>query len=336
MSQTSYLLISGGAGYIGSHTAYSALDKGYKVIIIDDLSSGIITNLPPQALFIKGDIGDQALLAQVFSQYPIKAVLHFAGSVIVSESITDPLKYYENNLSKSIKLIKACSRYGVKQFIFSSTAAVYGAPATSRVTENSSTQPINPYGHSKLIVEQIIKDVAASSPMQYAILRYFNVAGADPQGRTGQSTRNATHLIKVACEVAIGKRPQLTIFGDNYHTEDGTCIRDYIHVTDLAEAHLAALDYLTKTNQSTVLNCGIGRGFSVKQVINTLEKLVNRPVDTVIGPPRAGDSPALVANAELIKQITDWQPNFTDLAVIIKTALDWEKKTIHNWKIKGS
>jgi len=285
------ILLTGGAGYIGSHTAWAAVDSGINVVILDNLSTGILENCPPQAAFYEGDVGNAALLDRLMSENKFDAVLHFAGSIVVPESVADPLTYYRNNVTNSLTLIDACVRHDIPKFIFSSTAAVYGIPEQGTVYEDTVTCPINPYGNSKLMVENILRDVSASCGLQTGTLRYFNVAGADPQGRTGQSSPKATHLIKVAVQYLLGKQDHISLFGEDYPTPDGTCIRDYIHVSDLATAHLAVLEALRKNPENLTLNCGIGRAFSVREVLETVAKVANRPLSIVSAPARPGDHP---------------------------------------------
>lgn len=324
MSKTP-VLVTGGAGYIGSHVVLALRELDYPVVILDDLSTGHKQAIPDDCEFVLGNAGDQALLPKVFKQYNINSVLHFAGSIIVEESVQDPVKYYENNTLVSLRLIESCIKENVENFIFSSTAAVYGDNATVPVTESSLLAPINPYGHSKAMTEQILKDAARASSLTYIALRYFNVAGADPQRRSGQRSKQSTHLIKLACETALGRRDQLTIFGDDYATPDGTCIRDYIHVSDLATAHVRALEYLQSSNESLVLNCGYGQGYSVKQVLAALEEIVASPINIIQGDRRAGDAAELVADNSLLSSILGWQPQYNDLKTIISDALEWEK-----------
>jgi UDP-glucose 4-epimerase len=320
------ILITGGAGYIGSHAVLAFQDAGFAVAVIDNLSTGLRSAVPDGVEFVEGDAGDQTLVGGVIRQHNISAVIHFAGSIVVPESVANPLKYYQNNTGVSRNLIAACVEYGVENFIFSSTAAVYGIPDEVPVSETSPTQPINPYGNSKLMTEWVLRDTSAAHDFNYVALRYFNVAGADPDGRSGQSTKNATHLLKVACQTALGERPQLDIFGTDYETRDGTCIRDYIHVTDLADAHLKAFNFLTKKRESLVLNCGYGHGTSVKEAIAAVKRVSK--VDFAVGvePRRAGDPPSLVAENRRIRQMLDWQPRYDDVEFIVRTALDWERR----------
>jgi len=319
------ILLTGGAGYIGSHTAWEAIDSGIEVVILDNLSTGICENCPPKAKFYEGSVGDAALLDQIFSKEDFDAIIHFAGSIVVPESVENPVLYYQNNVSNSIVLIDTCVRHNVKDFIFSSTAAVYGAPESDTVYEDTPTSPINPYGWSKLMIEQVLRDVSAAHDLNVGILRYFNVAGGDPKGRTGQSTPDATHLIKVAAQHAVGLCDQIYIFGEDYPTPDGTCIRDYIHVTDLARAHLSVLSAIEKRGESLTLNCGIGDGFSVKEVLETVEKAAGKKLNIISAPKRAGDPPCLVSNAERLREVTDWEPQYADLEEMARTAIMWEE-----------
>jgi UDP-glucose 4-epimerase len=321
------VLVTGGAGYIGSHAALALLDAGWPVVVIDDLSTGFDWAVPQGASFVKGDIADAALLARLIAGHRIGAVMHFAGSVVVPESVEDPLKYYGNNTVKSRALIESAVKGGVRHFIFSSTAATYGIPDTVPVAEDAPTQPINPYGWSKLMTERMLKDSAAAYPLNYCALRYFNVAGADPKGRSGQSTKGATHLIKVAVEAATGKRGHVDIYGSDYDTPDGTGVRDYIHVSDLAAAHLHALERLIAAPaESLVMNCGYGRGFSVNEVLDCVDRITNRAVERRPMPRRAGDPPALVADNARILATLPWRPERDRLDTIVADALAWERR----------
>ncbi len=320
------VLVTGGAGYIGSHMVYALTDRGEDVIVLDNLSTGFDWAVSPAATLVVGDIGDAELLNRLFSTHDIDAIIHFAGSIVVPESVENPLKYYRNNTVNSRTLMEAAVNAGVKRFIFSSTAAVYGIPEVNPATEDAPLAPINPYGRSKLMTEWMLEDVArAHEGFDYVALRYFNVAGADPRGRTGQSTPEATHLIKVACQTALGQREKMFIFGDDYDTEDGTCIRDYIHVSDLIAAHVDALDYLRDGGASAVFNCGYGHGYSVKQVIDTVKRVSGVDFAVEVAPRRAGDPPALVAAADRIRQTLNWQPQLDDLEGIVASALAWER-----------
>ncbi len=322
INQKHPLLITGGAGYVGSHAVLAFRDAGYPVVVLDDLSTGRRSALPDDVIFVPGDAG---CADTIIAEHRIATVIHFAGSVVVPESVTDPLKYYRNNSSASVNLIRACVKHGVRQFIFSSTAAVYGSPNAIPVTEELPTLPISPYGRSKLMTEWVLRDTSMAHDFRYLALRYFNVAGADLQGRTGQSTPNATHLIKVAAEAAVGLRDQVTVFGSDYDTPDGTCVRDYIHVSDLATAHVAALRYLEDGGSSCVLNCGYGHGFSVREVLQAVQEQTGSVADVRDGRRRAGDPPILLADASRLRATLDWSPCYDDLATIIRTAVAWEK-----------
>lgn len=328
MTTLDSVLVTGGAGYIGSHAILAFRDAGYPVVVLDDLSNGRREAVPTDIPFVEGNAGDQGLVRKTINEHRIDAVIHFAGSIVVPESVSDPLKYYQNNTVVSRNLIEACVHEGVQKFIFSSTAAVYGMPESISISEDTPTIPINPYGASKLMTERILEDTAAAHDFQYAALRYFNVAGADPDLRTGQSTPNATHLIKIASEVATGKREFMEIFGEDYDTPDGTCIRDYIHVTDLVNAHIAALAYLKAEAESTVVNCGYGRGSSVREVIQAVERVSGSSLDVRSAPRRPGDPEKLVADPTAIRQIFDWKEQHDDLEFIVKTAIEWERKVV--------
>jgi UDP-glucose 4-epimerase len=321
-----FVLVTGGAGYIGSHVVHALTDASWPVVVVDDLSTGRRSAVPEAVPLIEGDIGDRALIDAALARHTPIAVMHFAGSIVVPESVTDPLRYYANNTAASLTLISACVAAGVDNFIFSSTAAVYGEPKRSPVAEDDQTAPINPYGSSKLCTEWILRDTSAATPLRYVALRYFNVAGADPDGRTGQSTEKATHLIKVACQAALGLRPDMQVFGDDYPTADGTCVRDYIHVSDLANAHVKALDYLVASGDSTVLNCGYGHGFSVRQVLETVREAAEGELSWRIAPRRAGDPPELVSANGRIREVLGWEPRYDDLRFIVDTAMDWERR----------
>jgi UDP-glucose 4-epimerase len=319
------ILVTGGAGYIGSHVALELLDSGEETVVLDNLSTGFDWAVPTGAKLVIGDIGDQHLVQRIIKDHKVSAIMHFAASVIVPESITHPLAYYLNNTVKAHALIDCAVKTGVPHFIFSSTAAVYGTPATDGVSEDADLAPISPYGTSKMITEMMLRDAGCAHGTRYAVLRYFNVAGADPQGRGGQSTRHATHLIKVAAQTALGQRPYLEIFGTDYSTPDGTCIRDYIHVSDLARAHLAALEHLRTDGPSLVLNCGYGRGFSVLEVISAVKRVSKTRMEVHKTARRAGDAAALIAEATRIREVLGWRPKFDDLEVIVEHALAWER-----------
>ncbi len=321
----SAVLVTGGAGYIGSHVVKQLGEAGENIVVLDNLSTGFAEAVLYGTL-IEGDTGDGELVDRILREYEVEAVMHFAAHTIVPESVSDPLKYYRNNTCASRNLLDCCHRAGVKSFIFSSTAAVYGMPADGMAREDSPLSPINPYGTSKLMTEWMLRDLSAASALRHVILRYFNVAGSDPEGRIGQSTERATLLIKVACEAAVGKRSHISIFGTDYPTVDGTGVRDYIHVEDLAAAHLRALDYLRKGGQSTVLNCGYGHGSSVREVLQTVERIEGSTLRVREESRRAGDSPILIAKADRIKAVLGWQPRYDDLDFIVKTSLDWEHK----------
>jgi UDP-glucose 4-epimerase len=320
------VLVTGGAGYIGSHTVYALLDRGEAVVVLDDLSTGVRAQVGEQAVFVRGDIADTALVKNIVSTHRVDAVIHFAGSIVVPDSVTDPLGYYKNNVVKSHALISALVETGVRQFIFSSTATVYAEDAPQPLSETAARMPVSPYARSKLITEWILEDVAQAHDFQPIILRYFNVAGADPQGRTGQSTPKATHLIKRAARVALGREPHLNIFGTDYPTPDGTGVRDYIHVSDLATAHVLALDALRAGSPAAVYNCGCGRGFSVRQVVAGVEKVLGKALPVKESPRRAGDPPILISDPSRIKKSLGWKPVHDDLEGIIRSALEWERR----------
>ncbi|GLT00867.1 UDP-glucose 4-epimerase GalE [Sphingobium jiangsuense] len=321
------VLVTGGGGYIGSHAVLALLDKGWPVVVIDNLVTGFRWAVPEGVPFVEGDIADQPLVEATLREHGIKAIMHFAGSVVVPESVENPLKYYHNNSAKTRSLIESAVRCGVPHFIFSSTAATYGIPETSPVREDCPQRPINPYGMSKLMTEIMLKDVAAAHPMNFCALRYFNVAGADPQGRSGQSTAGATHLIKVAVEAALGKRDHVSVFGTDFDTPDGTGVRDYIHVSDLAAAHVLALEALiAEPERNYMLNCGYGRGFSVLEVLDAVDRVTNRKVERRLEGRRAGDPPALISDNGAILKAFPWKPQHADLDRIVTDALGWERK----------
>lgn len=319
------VLVTGGAGYIGSHVALHLSEAGHQTIVYDDLSTGHRSAVLTGELVV-GDLADESRLAALFKAERFDAVMHFAGSIIAPESVAEPLKYYANNTANSLRLLQCCARFGVGRLVFSSSAAVYGVPLSLPIDEDADLAPINPYGASKLMTERMIQDHGAASDMRYAILRYFNVAGADPQGRLGQATPNATHLIKIACQAAIGLRPGVVIYGTNYPTPDGTGVRDYIHVSDLAAAHVMALEHLATSDGSLVLNCGYGRGVSVREVVDCVERVSGHALNVSEGPRRPGDPPALVAANGRICETLGWRPRFDDLTYIVRSALEWEDK----------
>ncbi len=328
------VLVTGGAGYIGSHAVLALKDAGWEVAVIDNLSTGFEFAIPDGVPLYRGDIADAELLARIFAEQGTKAIMHFAGSIIVPESVEQPLRYYENNTVKSRALIEAAVAGGVDHFIFSSTAATYGVPETSPVAEDSPKSPINPYGWSKLMTEQMLADAAAAHGFNFCALRYFNVAGADPEARSGQSTAGATHLIKVACEAATGKRDSVAVFGTDYDTPDGTGVRDYIHVSDLANAHVLALEALIEQPQrSLTMNCGYGRGFSVLEVLNAVDRVTNATIERRMEPRRAGDPAELVSDPGRIRATLPWRPQHDDLGTIIEHALQWERRLS---EIRGS
>lgn len=321
------ILVTGGAGYIGSHVVKLLGERDERVVVLDDLSTGNRDAVLFGEL-VEGNTADAALVEKVLKEHDVDTVMHFAAHTIVPESVENPLKYYRNNTAATRNLLECCQNAGIKNFIFSSTAATYGIPEddSAPCIETTPTAPINPYGMSKLMSEYMLHDLSLACDMKHVILRYFNVAGSDPDGKIGQSTKNATLLIKVAAEVALGKREKLTIFGTDYPTPDGTGVRDYIHVTDLASAHLSALDYLRKGGESTLMNCGYGKGFSVRQVVDSVEKIHGKKLNVVEEPRRAGDPPALIAGVDKIHQTLDWKPQFDDLDKIVDSSLMWERK----------
>ncbi|OYX83519.1 MAG: UDP-glucose 4-epimerase GalE [Azorhizobium sp. 35-67-5] len=319
------VLVTGGAGYIGSHMVLALVDAGEAVVVLDNLSTGFRWAVHPSATFVEGDVADSALVARVIADHEITAVVHFAARIVVPESVADPLGYYYANTVKTRALLEAVVAAGVPHLIFSSTAAVYGMVGNDPVAEDAALSPISPYGRSRLMSEWMLEDTAAAFPLRYVALRYFNVAGADPAGRTGQSTAGATHLLKVACETALGKRPGMAVFGTDYETPDGTCLRDYIHVSDLVAAHLDALTYLRQGGASAVMNCGYGRGYSVLEVIEAVKAISGVDFAVTYSPRRPGDPAAVVAKADKIRAALGWTPRLDDLPTIVRTALEWER-----------
>jgi UDP-glucose 4-epimerase len=321
------VLVTGGAGYIGSHAVLALKDAGWPVAVIDNLSNGTRSVVPEDVPFFEGSIADRALVDTILAGQRIGAIMHFAGSIVVPESVEKPLDYYANNTLASHALISAGVAAGVKQILFSSTAAIYGAPKSVPIDEGDPKLPINPYGASKLMTERMLEDAAAAYPFNYGALRYFNVAGADPQGRTGQIGRGSTHLIKIAAEAAVGKRSHVAVFGTDYPTPDGTCVRDYIHVSDLAAAHVAALDWLTEhPDENLAINCGYGKGLSVLEVLDAIDRHTNQPVKRVLEGRRAGDPPELVAGNKRLLETLDWRPAYADIDRIVGDAITWERK----------
>ena len=326
METNGKVMVTGGAGYIGSHAVLALLDAGYDVVVLDNLVTGFDWAVDPRAAFVRADVADEAAVRAAIRDHRVRAIMHFAGSIIVPESVSNPLKYYRNNTAASRALIESAVEEGVPHFIFSSTAATYGTPERMPIGEDDPKRPINPYGMSKLMTETMLADVAAAHPINYCALRYFNVAGADPAGRSGQSTAGATHLIKVAVEAATGKRDGVGVFGTDFPTPDGTGVRDYIHVTDLAAAHVAALAKLVaQPGESHVMNCGYGRGFSVNEVLDAVDRVTNLRIERRYEGRRAGDPAELVADNAKILATLDWRPAHDDLGGIIRDALAWER-----------
>lgn len=318
------ILITGGAGYIGSHVISLLGPTKQDIIILDNLSTGRKDNILFGKLIL-GDVGDQALLDEIFTYNNIEAVMHFAGSIVVPESVTNPTLYYQNNTENSLNLIKTCLKHKTKKFIFSSTAAVYGMPESGVASEKTPTNPINPYGRSKLMTEWMLENISEAHDLSYVALRYFNVAGASKTGKIGQSTPNATHLLKIASEVITKKRNVMSIFGNDYPTKDGTCIRDYIHVDDLAQAHLDSLHYLQTEKKSQIFNCGYGHGFTVKEVLNAVESYSRQILNVENAPRREGDAVTLISDADKIRKTLGWTPKYDDLSYIVKSAIQWEQ-----------
>ncbi len=320
------ILITGGAGYIGSHAVYAFREAGHEVVVLDDLSTGVRDNLPADLPLVVADVGDADAVGRALKRHRPEAVIHFAGSILVAESVENPIRYYRNNTVASLTLFEACLRHGVGKVLFSSTAAVYGVPETGVAAETDPLRPINPYGRSKLMTERILADVAARHGLGYGILRYFNVAGADPAGRTGQSSPQATHLIKIIAQVAAGLRERMAIYGTDYPTRDGTCERDYIHVADLAEAHVLAYRAMRDGDGGFAYNCGYGRGYTVREVLAAAERVIGRRLPVDEEPRRPGDPPVLVAAATAIRDALGWRPRHDDLAGIIDSAVRWERR----------
>jgi UDP-glucose 4-epimerase len=320
------VLVTGGAGYIGSHMVYALIAAGERVVVLDNLSTGFDWAIAEGAPLVLGETGDQALVSQLIRQHAVESIIHFAASIVVPDSVSDPLGYYKNNTVNSRALIECAVKGGVKHFIFSSTAAVYGNPARVPVTEDDLTAPMSPYGSSKLMTEIMLRDAGFAHGLAHVILRYFNVAGADPELRTGQSTKGATHLIKVAVETALGRREKMDVFGTAYPTPDGTCVRDYIHVSDLVQAHLDGLRYLRGGGASVTANCGYGRGYSVREVIDAVKRVSGVDFKVDISGPRAGDPAQIIASSERARAVLGWRPQRDDLATIVSHALAWERK----------
>jgi UDP-glucose 4-epimerase len=320
------ILVTGGAGYIGSHMVHDLVDAGGSVVVLDNLSTGFRFLIPASVPFIAGSTGDRALVSEVIAQHRVNAIIHFAASIVVPESVADPLSYYSNNTMNTCALLDVATKSGIQHFIFSSTAAVYGNAGNAPVREDAPTAPVSPYGNSKLMSEIMLHDAGKAYGLRFVIMRYFNVAGADPKLRTGQATPAATHLIKVACETVVGKRPKMDMFGTDYPTPDGTCVRDYIHVSDLTQAHSAGLAYLRSGGGSTTFNCGYGRGASVLEVITAVKRVSGRDFRVDISGRRPGDAPALVANVDRINATLPWRPRYQNLDTIVAHALAWEKQ----------
>ena len=336
MANKPAVIVTGGAGYIGSHAVLAFREAAYPVVVVDDLSTGRRDSVPDDVPFIEGNVGDTELVGRLIREHGIGAVVHFAGSAVVPESVADPLKYYRNNTAASRNLIEACVANKVKYFIFSSTCSVYGQPEKVPITEDTPAAPINPYGTSKLMIEWMLRDTAMAHDFNYMALRYFNVAGADPEGRTGQSTPDATHLIKIASQAAVGLRNGVEVFGEDYDTPDGTCIRDYIHVSDLAAVHVDALGRLTAGNGNLVVNCGYGHGYSVREVLAAVEKEAGIRLNIQGAPRRPGDPATLIADATHMRNHFAWRPRYDDLGFIVRTAIDWERKLVGEGRDKPS
>lgn len=328
MSQKA-ILITGGAGYIGSHVLLQLQERGERVVALDNLYTGFRQAVGAAPLVV-GDVGDRELVERVMREHDVDTVMHFAANTIVPESVREPLKYYGNNTCATRNLLAACRQQGVRQLVFSSTAAVYGIPAGGIATEDMALSPINPYGTSKLMSEWILRDLAAVSDFRYVSLRYFNVAGSDLQARIGQATRKATLLVKVACEAVVGKRPHVSIYGTDYDTPDGTGVRDYVHVEDLARAHVDALDYLRRGGSTAICNCGYGHGYSVREVLDSVQRVAGKPLPIKEEPRREGDPPTLIARAERVRSVLGWVPRLDRLDVIVESSLRWEEKLLRN------
>ncbi|MBA53136.1 MAG: UDP-glucose 4-epimerase GalE [Pseudomonadales bacterium] len=325
INSTGSILVTGGAGYIGSHVVRQLVELGERVVVLDNLSTGFEHAVLDTPL-VQGDTGDMDLVNSIISQHQVNTVMHFAAHTIVPESVENPLKYYRNNTANTRNLLECCQKNDIKHFVFSSTAAVYGEPQSAYITEETPTNPINPYGMSKLMSETMLRDLAKAFPMTHVILRYFNVAGCDPKGRIGQNTKKATLLTKVAVECAVGKRDKVYIFGTDFDTPDGTGVRDYIHVEDLASAHIKALDYLRAKGESTTLNAGYGHGYSVREVLEMVERVNGKPLNVIETDRRAGDPATLIATASKIREVLGWQPQYDDLETIVRTSLNWERR----------
>ncbi len=320
------ILVTGGAGYIGSHVVHDLVDRRQSVLVLDNLSTGFRHAVPSKARLVVGDVGDEGLVSRLMAEHRVEAVMHFAASSVVPDSLANPVGYYSNNTASSLFVLRAAIQAGIKHFVFSSTAAVYGNPDARLVREGDVPRPMSPYGASKLMTETMLRDAAQASRLTYVVLRYFNVAGADPKLRTGQSTRAATHLVKVAVQAAVGIRSGMEIFGTDYPTPDGTCVRDYIHVCDLGNAHVDALDYLCGGGPSATLNCGYGRGYSVREVIDTVKRVSGIDFAVTIRPRRAGDPASIVADTQMIRRVLSWKPAYDDIETIVHHALAWERK----------
>jgi UDP-glucose 4-epimerase len=325
------VLVTGGAGYIGGHMALGLADAGEKIVVVDNLSTGFAWAVPATATLAVGDFGDSELIARLIDEHEVDSIAHFAAKIVVPDSVVDPLGYYLNNTSKARNLIESAVKKGVRNFIFSSTAAVYGETTSEPVTETAALNPMSPYGRSKLMVEWMLADAGRAHDLRHVVLRYFNVAGADPRGRLGQSTPNATHLIKRAVQTALGRHADLNVFGQDYPTRDGTCIRDYIQISDLIDAHMAALAYLRRGGASLICNCGYGRGYSVKEVVEVVKRVSGVDFRVNVVGRRPGDPAAIVAQADLIRRELGWHPQRDDLDAIVKQALDWERR-LHNFQ----